>query len=149
MRQYHLGRHHVRGFALIELLVVVVIIAILATIIIPRLTGGGSGGVDPFTKEKRPKSASPRERAQQTMSVEYIGQINQAIQMYKMDHDDELPPNLDALRTYGLTAEMIRDPRTGQPLTYNPQTGQVGNSWGVSNGPYSLGGGQTLPQVGN
>jgi prepilin-type N-terminal cleavage/methylation domain-containing protein len=129
------------GMGLIEILVVVVIIAILALVLIPRLTGGKDASGK--------KHTAPKERAQQAAGVEYIGQINQAITMYKMDHDDQLPPNLQALKTYGVTDQMIVDPATKQPLSYDPRTGVVGNSFGKSRGIDSLGGGQTLPQIGN
>lgn len=129
------------GFSLIEILVTMVIIAILASILLPRLLGGK----DAISGKKH---TSPKARAQQAVGVEYIGQINQAITMYKMDHDEQLPPNLEALKPYGVMDSMIRDPRTGQKLSYDPRTGIVGNSFGQSKGVDSLGGGQTLPQVG-
>lgn len=130
-----------RGFTLIEILVVVAIMCVLAAIILPRYIGGK----DPVTGKK---VHAPRERAQQTAGVAYIEQINQAMQMYKQDHDDQFPPNLQALKTYGVTDEMLLDPITRQPLSYDPRTGVVGNSSGNSRGIDSLGGGQTLPQVG-
>jgi prepilin-type N-terminal cleavage/methylation domain-containing protein len=129
------------GFSLIEILISVAIMLILASILLPRYFGG--------TDKNGKKTPSPRQRAQQVAGVSYIGQINQAISMYRMDHDNANPPTLWDLKTYGVTAEMLLDPVTRKPLTYNPQTGVVGNSSGLSQGPDSLGGGQTLPQVGN
>jgi type II secretory pathway pseudopilin PulG len=129
------------GFGLIEVLVVLVILMILAAIILPRLTGGR----DALTGKK---NVSPRERAREVVGVEYIGQINQAIAMYRMDNDGRNPPTLFELKRYGVTNEMLLDPNTRKPLSYDPRTGAVGNSRGVSRGPDSLGGGTTLPQVG-
>lgn len=129
------------AFSLIELLISVAIMCALAAIILPRYIGGR----DPITKKT---IASPRQRAQQVAGVEYIGQINQAIAMYRMDHENENPPNLSALSTYGVTTAMTLDPVTRQPLTYDSRTGVIGNSQGQSRGPDSLGGGLTLPQVG-
>jgi prepilin-type N-terminal cleavage/methylation domain-containing protein len=105
------------GFGLIEILVVVVIIAVLASIMIPRLTGSGS-------KDK--KKHSPVERAKDTAGVSYVGQINQAIMMYKDANDDRNPPNLQALKSYGVTDDMLLDQVTRQPLSYDPVTGTVG-----------------------
>lgn len=132
-----LSRRRASAFSLIEMLVVVAIIAILASILLPRLL---TGGKDANGK----KVAAPRERAQQAAGVEYIGQINQAIAMYKMDHEDQNPPNLQELKAYKVTDDMLLDPVTHKPLAYDPQSGRVGNS----NGPDSLGGGANLPQVG-
>jgi hypothetical protein len=53
-----------------------------------------------------------------------------------MDNDDKNPPSLAALRTYGVTNEMMIDQVTKQPLPYNPVTGRIGNT----NGPDSMGG---------
>ena len=129
-----------RAFGLIEILVVIVIIAVVALFVLPRLLGG----TDPVTKKK---ITSPRERAQKAAGTEYIGQINLAIQMYKQDHDDQLPPTLADLKNYGVTNEMMLDPVTKQPLPYDPATGRVGNSAGTADVP-NLGGGANLPQIG-
>jgi len=133
-------RRHKRtrsGFSLIEILLVVVIIAVMAYFLLPRLLGGR----DPLTHKT---IVAPRERAQQVVGVEYIGQLNQAIQMYRGDHDGQLPPSLTDLKAYGVTDEMLLDPVTRRPYPYDPQTGVIGKS----NGPDSLGGGANLPQVG-
>jgi len=103
------------GFGLIETLIVIVIIAVLALILIPRLTGAGK---TPAEKRKTPIGA-----AKNTAGIEYIGQINQAQMMYKQDNDNKNAPNLQALKSYGVTDEMMLDPVTKQPLAYDPQTG--------------------------
>lgn len=108
-----------RAFTLVELLVVLVLLMLLAAFLLPRYLGGK----DPVSGKK---IASPRERAQQTAGVSYLSQINQALTMYKMDHDDQLPQSLNELKTYGVTDEMLVDPVTKQPLSYDPQTGRVG-----------------------
>jgi prepilin-type N-terminal cleavage/methylation domain-containing protein len=106
------------AFTLVELLVVAIILCILMAILLPRYLGGK----DPVTGKK---VAAPKERAQAVAGVSYISQINQAISMYKMDNDDALPPDLQALKRYGVTDEMLIDPVSRQPLQYDPQTGQV------------------------
>ena len=126
-----------RAFTLIELLIVAAIICILMAVVLPRYIGG--------TDANGNHVASPRERAQEVVGVSYIGQINQAISMYREANDGQNPPSLWDLKTYGVTAEMLLDPITHKPLTYDPATGVVGNSTGQSNGPDSLGGGATLP----
>jgi prepilin-type N-terminal cleavage/methylation domain-containing protein len=111
-------RRVARGFSLIEILVVVAIILILSAIYLPRLTGGR----DPLSGKRH---ASPTQKAHQVATVSYVGQIQQAISMYKMDNEDRLPQNLQELKRYGVTEEMLMDGASGQPLLYNPQTGEV------------------------
>ena len=127
-----------KAFTLIELLIVAAIIGILMAVIMPRYLGGGRDAAGR-------RVASPRERAQQVVGVSYIGQINQAISLYRTDNEGQNPPTLFDLKKYGVTTEMLLDPITRQPLSYDPSTGIVGNSTGQSNGPDSMGGGATLP----
>lgn len=117
------------GFSLIEILIVALIIGILAAILIPRLTHGG-------TDSAGKRILAPKQRAQAVGTVEYIGQINQAIQMYRMDNEDRNPRALVELKKYGVTDEMLTDQVTKQPLPYDPVTGKIGNT----NGPDSMGG---------
>ena len=129
------------AYGLIELLVCVVIIALLALVLVPRLIGGKKDA-------NGKKQLAPKERAQYAAGSEYISQINQAITMYRMDNDNENPKTLAELKKYGVTDDMLLDPVTRKPLTYNPQTGVVGNDLGQSKGVDSLGGGASLPTVG-
>ena len=131
-----------RAYGLIELLVVVVIMALLALVLVPRLVGGKKNA-------NGTRTLAPKERAHYAAGSEYIGQINQAILMFKQDHDENNPQSLAELKAYGVTDAMLLDPVSRKPLSYNPQTGVVGNDLGKSGGVYGLGGGATLPTVGN
>lgn len=107
------------GMSLVEVLVALVLLIALAAFLLPRLAG--RGGKDASGKTV----TAPRDRARQVVGASNTQQINQAIQMYRMDHDNRNPPNLQALKTYGLTDEMLLDPVTRQPLAYDPRTGTV------------------------
>ena len=107
------------AFSMIEILVVVAILCVLAAFLIPRY----AGGKDPLSGKR---VAAPKDRAKAVAGASYAGQINQAIQMYKMDHDDQPPPSLLELKKYGVVDEMLLDPVSRKPLTYDPQTGQLG-----------------------
>ena len=116
------------GFSLIEVLVVIVLLVLLAAFLFPKLAGS--------SKDPTGKGASPRERAKQVAGWQYEYQVSQAIAMYRMDNDGQNPPNLQALKKYGVVDEMLYDPNTRQPIPYDPRTGRVGR------GP-----GRALPQV--
>jgi prepilin-type N-terminal cleavage/methylation domain-containing protein len=111
-----------RGFGLIEVLIVVAIMLILMALILPRYLGGK----DALTGKKH---SSPRERAQQVQGISYLGQIAQAIAMYKMDHDDQPPQSLSELKRYGVTPEMLIEPTSHKPYGYDPQTGRLVNPY--------------------
>jgi prepilin-type N-terminal cleavage/methylation domain-containing protein len=113
-------RHGARGFSLVEVLVTLVLIALLAAFLLPRLTGNGKGPLSPE------RVTAPKRRAEQTVGAVNLSQINTAIQMYRDANEGRNPPSLDALKPYGLTDAMLRDPATQQPLPYDPATGRVG-----------------------
>lgn len=108
------------GFGLVEILVVIVLIAVLSLILLPRLTGGRDAAGR--------KVPAPRERARQAQGVSYTQQINMAIQMYRDDNEGRNPPRLADLKAYKVTDEMIQNPVTHQPLSYDPETGVVGGA---------------------
>jgi prepilin-type N-terminal cleavage/methylation domain-containing protein len=118
-----------RGFTLVGTLITIAIIAVLAVFVVRYVSGGG--GVDAGGR----KVPTPTQRARITAGNEYISQIQQAITMYKIDHDDQLPPTLSDLKPYGVTDQMIVDPNTKAPLNYDPATGNVSQSAGFVSTP--------------
>lgn len=61
-----------KAFSLVELIIVVVIIGIIAAIAVPRMSNSA-------------------ERAGDSAESANVGQLEQAIEMYKIDHDNVLP----------------------------------------------------------
>jgi len=118
-----------RGFTLVGTLITIAIIAVLAVFVVRYVSGGG--GVDAGGR----KVPTPTQRARIAAGNEYISQIQQAITMYKIDHDDQLPPTLSDLKPYGVTDQMIVDPNTKAPLNYDPATGNVSLSAGFVSTP--------------
>lgn len=110
-----------RGFTLVGTLITLAIMALLAVYVVRYVTGGSTGDA-----RSGGKPLTPTARAKVTVGNEYIGQIKQAIAMYKVDHEDAFPGGLADLHVYGVTDSMIIDPNTKQPLFYDPQTGEVG-----------------------
>ena len=118
-----------RGFTLVGTLITIAIIAVLAVFVVRYVSGGG--GVDAGGR----KVPTPTQRARSSAGNEYISQIQQAITMYKMDHDEQLPPSLSDLKPYGVTDQMIIDPNTKTPLNYDSSTGIVSQSSGFISSP--------------
>ena len=127
-----------RLFSMVEILVVLVIICILATVLVPRLIGGGKDAAGkPVLTHKQ--------RAQQVGTISYVSQIQQAITMYKMDNEERLPTSLTELKRYGVTDEMLIDAVSKQPLQYNSQTGEVTSPTAL---PGNIGRALNLPNAG-
>lgn len=118
-----------RGFSLVGTLLTIAIIAVLAVFVVRYVSGGG--GVDKAGR----KVPTPTQRARITAGNEYISQIQQAITMYKMDHDEQFPPTLSDLKPYGVTDQMIVDPNTKTRLNYDSTTGIVSQSAGFISTP--------------
>lgn len=118
-----------RGFSLVGTLLTIATIAVLAVFVVRYVSGGGR--VDKAGR----KVPTPMQRASITAGNEYISQIQQAITMYKMDHDEQFPHNLVDLKAYGITDQMIVDPNTKAPLSYDPATGVVSQSVSIVSTP--------------
>lgn len=112
-----------RGMALVGMLIAVVII----------------GVVFAFLYGKRAKTPAPTrpggpqttigqslEKGTEVACMNNLKQIRTAISMAKMsDPDDKPPADLQALKSEGITSDMLACPVTHQPYQYNPATGQV------------------------
>jgi len=111
------------GFlTLIELLVVLVIIFGLFWVF---MKPGGIPGMPTTPTRPGGPTTTPGMAIEQAKNVECrtnLGQVRQAIMMFKMSNEEAAPSNLDELR---LPTESTTCPVGKQPYTYDPQTGQV------------------------
>ena len=103
------GRPRRAGLALIELLVAIIIIALLA------------GAFYGFWRKGKPgQKTIPGEAVDKAKGVECQNMLQQAraaIEMGKMDNEDRPPASLPP--------DVAKCPETGQPYSYDPQTGRV------------------------
>ena len=101
-----------RGFALIELVVAILIIALLAAVGYGLWRHGKPG------EKSIPKQAV--EKAQGVDCQSMLQQVRASIQMATMDNEDKPPPSIPPdMQNYA------KCPVSGQPYTYDPQTGTV------------------------
>lgn len=105
-------------WTLVGTLVAVAIIIVLAALYIPRIARRHAepGG-----------AATPMERADAVACMSYQSQINQAISMYKMDHEGAPPRSVDDIKNskYGVTDEMLRAPGCALVVPGGPGSGQT------------------------
>ena len=90
-------RHGGRG--VVEALVIVSILAILAGMLLPSL-------------------ARAKAKAGRISSVSNLKQIALAARIWAGDHDDVLPPNVEAMKNEIGSEKILHDPQTGQPYVY-------------------------------
>jgi type II secretory pathway pseudopilin PulG len=121
-------------WSLIGLLVTLLIIMILAATLYPKIAA----------KHSQPGEArTPREAAYGAACDAYVSQINEAVQMYRNDNNDQPPKSFQDLQKYGITDEILD--ADGCYFRMDPLTGQVadvghGAYRGITPPEYSSGG---------
>jgi cell division septation protein DedD len=88
-------------WSLVGTLISIAILITLAAIYIPRL-------LKPAKTSN--EEASAIQRADGTACTIYQSEMNQAVSMYKMDHDGAAPTSMDQLKKYNVTDDMINAP---------------------------------------
>jgi type II secretory pathway pseudopilin PulG len=101
-------------WSLIGLLAALAIVVILAAITVPQIAARHSEPGEPRT---------PIERGYGAACSAYVGQLNQAAEMYKSDHDGQPPTDLEQLKKYGVTEDQIH--AEGCYFVIDPGSGTV------------------------
>jgi prepilin-type N-terminal cleavage/methylation domain-containing protein len=102
-----------RGFALVELLVVVIIILLLTLAYFGYVGHNKSAG-----KQEKTTMGQAIDKGHSVECMNDLNQLRQALQM-RYQEDEKYPATLDGL---GVPTKC---PVSGQPYTYDPQTGTV------------------------
>jgi len=98
----HYSSKHQRGqWTIIGSLVAIAILIALAAVYIPKM-------LKPATHTGEQHSAI--QEGQGAACSVYTSQMNQAVSMYRSDHEGAAPPSLDDLKKYGVTDDMVHAP---------------------------------------
>jgi type II secretory pathway pseudopilin PulG len=112
-----------QGFAtLIELVIVVALIVTLSWVWLGR--GGGGAGAGTGMAGGQPTAVAALEQAKGVVCRQNLQSIRQAIMMYRSNQEVN-PPNLEALRSSGISPDLTKCEVGGEPYQYDPTTGQV------------------------
>lgn len=119
-------------------LLAVAILLVLAVVLIPKM-------LKPAAHPGEARSAI--QEGQGAACSVYTSQINQAVSMYRSDHDGAAPPSLDDLKKYGVTDDMLHAPGCAFVLNGGTVT-EVGHGAAPANAaPVPLAPGQPAPQA--
>lgn len=121
-------------WSLVGTLVAVAILVLLAALYVPRLLKPSSG---PAAQQQ-----TAIQKADGAACSEYVSQMNQAVMLYKQDHNDQPPTSIQDLTHYGVTDDMIHAP--GCTYQMDPATGNVTSGGGAGS---SAPGGITIPNI--
>lgn len=107
-----------RAFSLIEILVVLVLLAVAGAFLLPRYLGGGGA------KRADNKPATVKNKAEDGICQNYLGQVRQGIYMLKTSDPDGTPvQSLSELKGY--PRETLQCPVGKEAYVYDPKTGEV------------------------
>ncbi len=99
------SRTRASGQSLLGLIIVIAIMAILVALLYPKMVGrneyNAGGGVQ--------GQSTPIDSANDAVCTEYMSQVAQAANMYRQTNNAP-PPDLKALKPYGVTDEMANTP---------------------------------------
>ena len=126
-------------WSLIGLLVSLVIVAILSAwyyVKILKPQAGSHNG-----------APAAEQKAYGSVCSEYQSQLNQAVMLYKGDHNERPPTNFEQLKTYGVSRDILQAP--GCQFQLDPATGaitEIGHGQAAPGAlPIVLGAGPTAP----
>lgn len=119
-------------------LIAIAILVALAILLIPKM-------LKPAVHPGEARSAI--QEGQGAACSVYTSQLNQAVSMYRSDHEGAAPPSLDDLKKYGVTDDIVHAPGCAFVMTNGVVT-EVGHGAApASAAPVTLAPGQPPAQV--
>lgn len=128
------NKHQQGQWTIVGSLIAIAILITLAAIYIPKM-------LKPATRTGEQSSAI--QAGQGAACSVYTSQINQAVSMYRSDHDGAAPPSLADLKKYGVTDDIVHAPGCAFVMTNGTVT-EVGHGAAPANAaPVTLAPGQS------